>query len=217
MNLPSHPSPSHAKPKKENYSLTIKHLSLCSGRKESIRRINWANPVHSSNFFTHLNPNAMVFRYLTLVKAAPLVLLLSFITLGLPGLSQLHHVMVEPSNAVYSSTCDISDGSQHSLTASTIANGSPENHVRISRVKTNGSLQWENDYFTGNGWRASHVLTVNDEVGVLIGVGGLDTIGTPVHSLVMTFDLTTGASIALVEIEENNATAAKGLVLTHGI
>ena len=159
----------------------------------------------------------MVSRYLTLVKAAPFVLLLSFITLGLPGLSQLHHVLVEPSNAVYSSTCDISDGSQHSLTASTIANGSPENHVRISRVKTNGSLQWENDYFTGNGWRASHVLTVNDEVGVLIGAGGLDTIGTPVHSLVMTFDLTTGASIALVEIEENNATAAKGLVLTHGI
>jgi hypothetical protein len=90
----------------------------------------------------------MVSRYLTLVKAAPFVLLLSFITLGLPGLSQLHHVLVEPSNAVYSSTCDISDGSQHSLTASTIANGSPENHVRISRVKTNGSLQWENDYFT---------------------------------------------------------------------
>ncbi len=217
MNLLTRPSLSDEKPKKENYSLIIKHLNLRSRRKEPIRRINWANPIHSSNLFTHQTLNAMVFRYLTLVKVAPFVLLLSFITLGIQGFSQLHHVMVEPSNAVYSSTCEISDGSQHSLIASTTTNGSPENHVRISRVKTNGSLQWEKDYFTGNGWRASHVLTVNDEVGVLIGVGGLDTIGTPVHSLVMTFDLTTGASLALVEIEENNAAAAKGMVLTHGI
>ena len=65
--------------------------------------------------------------YLTLVKAAPFVLLLSFITLGIQGFSQLHHVMVEPSNTVYSSTCEISDGSQHSSIASTTSNGSPEN------------------------------------------------------------------------------------------
>ena len=65
------------------------------------------------------------------------------------------------------------------LVASTIDDESPENQVRITRVHPDGTLDWEWDYIRGGGWRASHVLAVGDDLGVLIGVSGLDTIGTP--------------------------------------
>ena len=131
--------------------------------------------------------------------------------------AQLHDVLVEPSNAVYSSTVEIHDGTEHMLIASTVDDAGANPEVRISRVKTDGSIEWESDYQSTNGWRASHVLTVGDDTGVLIGVVEGGTGGGPASSMLMSFDLTTGTTIGIAEIQEAGPNADKGLVLTHGI
>ena len=131
--------------------------------------------------------------------------------------AQLHDVLVEPSNATYSSTVEIPDGSEHMLIASTVDDAGANPEIRISRIKTDGSIEWEYDYQSTNGWRASHVLTVGDDTGVLIGVVGGGTAGGPAHSLLMSFDLATGSTIGTAEIKEAGPNADKGLVLTHGI
>ena len=76
--------------------------------------------------------------------------------------SQLHDVLIEPSNALYSSTCEISDGSEDMLVASTIDDESPENQVRITRVHPDGTLDWEWDYIRGGGWRGGSVLSYRE-------------------------------------------------------
>ena len=138
-----------------------------------------------------------------------------------PANAQLHDVLVEPNNVVYSSTAEIQDGSEHMLVASTVSNGASENSlptVRISRVKTDGSIDWEKDYAQETGWRAAHVMDIGNETGVLIGITASVT-GAATRSIVMTFDLNTGAVLATAEIKENVAANAseKGLVLIHGL
>lgn len=139
-----------------------------------------------------------------------------------PTQAQLHDVLVEPNNVVYSSTTEIQDGTEHMLVASTISNEATDNslpQVRISRVKTDGTISWEKDYAQETGWRAAHVMDIGDETGVLIGVNPSLVNTGAARSIVMTFDLNTGTVLATAEIKENVAANAseKGLVLIHGV
>ena len=162
----------------------------------------------------------MISRHLHLILAVVSVALTLLIA-G-PSQAQLHDVLVEPNNVVYSSTTEIQDGSEHMLVASTISNEATENslpQVRISRVKTDGSIDWEKDYAQETGWRAAHVMDIGNDTGVLIGVHPSLVNTGATRSIVMTFDLTTGAVLATAEIKENVGANAseKGLVLIHGV
>ena len=67
----------------------------------------------------------MVFSSLIYRNAARIGLLLALVFSVTSGGAQLHDVLVEPSNVLYSSTCEISDGSEHMLVASTVDDASP--------------------------------------------------------------------------------------------
>ena len=85
----------------------------------------------------------MIFRHLNALAAVISIALT--LLMASPTQAQLHDVLVEPNNVVYSSTTEIQDGSEHMLVASTISNESTENslpQVRISRVKTDGTIDW---------------------------------------------------------------------------
>ena len=162
----------------------------------------------------------MISRHLHLILAVVSVALTLLIA-G-PSQAQLHDVLVEPNNVVYSSTTEIQDGSEHMLVASTISNEATDNslpQVRISRVKTDGTIDWEKDYAQETGWRAAHVMHIADDTGVLIGINPSLVNTGAARSIVMTFDLTTGAVLATAEIKEDVGANAseKGLVLTHGV
>ena len=161
----------------------------------------------------------MISRHLHLILAVVSVALTLLIA-G-PSQAQLHDVLVEPNNVVYSSTTEIQDGSEHMLVASTISNEATENslpQVRISRVKTDGSIDWEKDYAQETGWRAAHVMDIGNDTGVLIGVHPSLVNTGATRSIVMTFDLNTGAVRCGGNQRECKVNASeKGLVLIHGV
>ena len=109
------------------YRLIIRQIDISSGQFQAIRRINWEKPHISEILKEHPTINTMVFSSLIYRNAARVGLLLALVFSVTSGGAQLHDVLVEPSNVLYSSTCEISDGSEHMLVASTVDDASPEN------------------------------------------------------------------------------------------
>ena len=212
----NHPCPSSRLSGKDPLTLIISVLKQIHTEITSFRRKNSKLRIARVKLLRNQDPTTMIYRHLRLSLAAAITAVFALV-IGPDAQAQLHDVLVEPSNAVYSSTVEISDGTEHMLIASTVDDAGSNPEVRISRVKTDGSIEWESDYQSTNGWRASHVLTVGDDTGVLIGVVGGGTGGGPASSMLMSFDLTTGNTIGTAEIQEAGANANKGLVLTHGI
>ena len=184
--------------------------------------------MHTFNLPTH-RPSQVIsskeFTYLVALTNSCTMLtrtLLFAIALLFSGLAsaQFHNILTHPDPVAYTSVAESGDYGGERLIASTVATGSGP-MVRIARVKNNGDVSWEQDYSYISGLRAKHIVPIDSLSAVLIALRDPSTaIGgaTPARTVLMRFNVHTGAVLATSEIQELSPLGAeKGLVALHGI
>lgn len=134
--------------------------------------------------------------------------------------AQFHNILTHPDPAAYTSVSESGDYDGERLIASTVPTISGP-IVRIARVKNSGEVSWEQDYFYISGLRAKHIIPIDSVSAVLIALRDPSTAvggATPARTVLMRFNVNTGAVLATSEIQEFSPVGGeKGLVALHGI